>query len=339
VMKAKLKFMERRRNSEERSVSGERRRSEDRRRFPEGSFNPDGPRRRITDEEFVSCGPLRRFPVANGIFYPDSREALISQIVSWGLKESYGAPGFGGQVIIAPHGAWSISGKIAAAAFAALQTGGQKVDEPETDGISRVIILGPCHSPGEQGIYLSESVSFQTPLGDLPVDRGVNRKLASCSTLIRENDIFHLSEHSLEILLPMVKYCFPYARIVPILACGSRPVLISGLARALAAILENYMEKTLLVISTNISVSSDPALAFSMADEFRSILLSMDTGAFLARLSGGHISACGGALVAALLESGLLAGKRFTSLTPLSHGTEENGHIVYYGAFAAMREN
>jgi len=242
-----------------------------------------------------------------------------------------------GQVIIAPHGAWGISGKIAGAAFAAVQSGGQSTSEnvSASDRISRVILLGPCHCPGEQGIYLSESIAFETPLGELTVDRRLNQKLASCSTLFRENDILHLSEHSLEILLPMIKYCFPDVKIVPILVQGSRPVLISGLARALRAILEAYMEKSLLIVSSNVSLSHDPAIAFSMADEFRSILSSMDTGAFLAGLSEGRISACGGPIIAALLESGLLAGKRFSALPPLLHGTEECGQTVYYGAFAA----
>ena len=334
-MKAKLKLMERRRKPGDRRRSEGRRNAVDRRRFPEGNLNPNGLWRRISNEELASSEPLRRFPVANGIFYPDNRETLIKQLFSWGLKTIVGAPGFGGQVIIAPHGAWSISGRVAAAAFEAVQAALQMPCEPALDDISRVILLGPCHGPGEQGIFLSESVSFQTALGGLPVDRGLNRKLASCSTLIMENDIPHLSEHSLEILLPMIKYCFPDAGIVPILVNGSRPVIISGLARALGAILECRTEKTLIVISTNVSSSSDPALAFSMADEFRSILLGMDTGAFLARFSEGRISACGGALVAALLESGLLAGKRFSSLTPLIRGTEEDGHAVYYGAFSA----
>ena len=293
------------------------------RRFPDLYFDPG----RTFDSR-----SRRRSPVANGIFYPDSRETLIDQLVSWGLREGLPFSLPGGQVIIAPHGAWDLSGKIAGAAFASVQAGKLRFGQT---AISRIILLGPCHASGEQGIYLSESASFQTPLGDLPVDRGINRKLVSCSTLIRENDILHLSEHSLEILLPIIKYCFPGVKIVPILAQGSRPVLISGLARALKAVFQDSMEESLMVISSNISASNDPALAFSMADEFRSALSGMDTGAFLAGLSGGRINACGGLIIAALLESGLFAGKRFSVLTPLIHETEEDGQTVYYGAFAA----
>jgi len=283
----------------------------------------------------VLTGTRRRFPVANDIFYPDSRETLASQLASWDLKTAGNFSSRGGQVIIAPHGAWDISGSIAGAAFASVQGNDVQPDYVPVNGIRRVILLGPCHGCNEEGIYLSESDIFQTPLGNLPVDRKLNRELASCSTLIRVNDIPHLSEHSLEVLLPLVKYCFPDVRIIPILANGGRPALISGLARALRVTLENYMEESLLVISSNVSRNMEPALALSMAEEFRSVLLSMDTGVFLASLAGGRISACGAALIAALLESGLLDGKRCSALTPLINSIEEDGQTIYYGAFAA----
>ena len=306
--------------------------SESKRHFPESNRNLGGSRLRM--------------PIANGIFYPDNREALIDQLSSWRLKEGSIHTSFGSQVIIAPHGAWNISGAIAGAVFAAVQAGDPGTDEPAPDkaplnetqgrGINRVILLGPCHGSGEQGIYLSESDSFQTPLGDLPVDSRLNRKLTSCSTLIKENDILHLSEHSLEVHLPIVKYCFPDVKIIPILVHGNRPALISGLAMALKLVIESYMDQSLVVISSTVSQNGDPALAFSMADEFRSLLSNMDAGAFLAGLAEGRVSPCGGPIIAALLESGLLEGKHFSALTPLSHETEKDGMTVYYGGFVAV---
>ena len=273
-------------------------------------------------------GIRRRSPVVSGIFYPESPGALYNTLVSWGLKEGRGR---GGQVIIAPHGAWDFSGNIAGKAFAAVQK-----KSPKTGScLSRVFLLGKCHQPAEEGIYLSDSAAFETPLGDLYVDHVMNRKLASCSTLIRINDIPHLGEHSLEVLLPPLKFCFPEAAIVPIVMSGTRPLLVSGLSRALRIVLEKYMEESLVIISSNVSRSPDPALALSMAEDFRSLLESMDSPSFLARLSAGRISASGGALVGALLESGLLDGRRFSALCPMASCTGENSETVYYGAFGA----
>ncbi|MDR0496683.1 MAG: AmmeMemoRadiSam system protein B [Treponema sp.] len=271
-------------------------------------------------------GLRRRFPVVNGIFYPECPETAASQIASWGLKTG---PAGGGQTILAPHGAWDLTGGIAASAFAAVQK------KNGIQSISRVLLLGTHHNAGEEGIYLSESAFFGHPRGDLPVDQKFNRRLASCSPLIKLNDIPHLSEHSLEVLLPLVKYCFSEVKIVPILMGGRKPALISALAGALKTCFESCLEESLIIVSSTVSQNSDPAVAFSMADEFSSILENMDTRTFFSRLAGGRISACGGAILGALLESGLLEGKRFTSLCPMQQSIVENGETVYYGAFGA----
>ena len=271
-------------------------------------------------------GLKMRAPIVSGIYYPDSPSNLTGRLASWGLKQNL--PASGGQAILAPHGAWDLTGNIAASAFASVQkrTGGWS--------ISKVILLGTHHQSGEEGIYLSESTFFETPLGNLRVDQRLNRILASCSTSIRVNDIPHLSEHSLEVLLPLVKYCFPNAMIVPILMDGRRPALISALARALRIAMESCMGESLIVISSTVSRSFDPAIAISMADEFRSRLEAMDSRAFLARLKNGRISACGGAILGATLESGLLDGRHFSALGPLEQRRADTGETVYYGAFS-----
>ena len=275
-----------------------------------------------------------RSPVVNGIFYPDNPETLTSMLSSWGLLsgEDHPASGSacGGQVILAPHGAWELTGNLAAAAFAAAQTGSEK----NSRNINRVLLIGSRHCTYDEGIYLSESSYFETPLGEVPVDRNLNRALSSCSTQIRINDIPHLSEHSLEVLLPLVKYCFPSAKTIPIIMCGTRPALISGFSKALRIALEESLEESLVIISTNVSRNHDPELARDMADEFQTLLGNMDTQAFLSGLASGRISACGGAIIGAFLESGLLYGKYFTSLCPMVCGTDDNGETLYHGAFA-----
>jgi AmmeMemoRadiSam system protein B len=272
----------------------------------------------------------RRSPVANGMFYPENPEALAYKLFSWGLKKNF--PAKGGQTILVPHGAWDLTGSVAASAFAMIQGKQEKALRP----VSRVLLLGNCHCLKKEGVFLSESDSFGTPIGDLRVDQKINRNMASCSSFIRINDIPHLSEYSLEVLLPMIKYCFPNAKIVPVLMGGIRPELISDLAKALRTVLEKQMEETLIIISSIISQNHNPALALSMAKEFSFLLEKMDTSAFLSNLAAGRISACAGALVGAVMESGLLDGRRFTALCPPVQGIKETGETLYYGAFSDM---
>jgi AmmeMemoRadiSam system protein B len=275
----------------------------------------------------VFAGSRSRTPVVGGLFYPEEPKILKAQIRSWGIDSDSGRGGRGG-IILAPHGAWELTGKIAGAAFASVAGGRQFQAEA-----ARVVLLGPVHQDGRGGLYLSDSAYFETPLGSIPVDQRLTRELESCSTLFEINDAPHLAEHSLEVLLPLVKYCFPSAGIVPILVGGSRPSLISALARTLNLVLKNRMKRTLLVVSTNLSANMDPEKARSEADEVIGLLKNKDPQEFLACLKQGRLSACGGPILAGLLESGLLEEKKLR-IGPRCEGLGEEGETVCYGALS-----
>jgi AmmeMemoRadiSam system protein B len=271
-----------------------------------------------------------RFPIVGGLFYPEDPRILKARLRSWGLEGGNGTAG----IILAPHGAWELTGRIAGAAFArvagTLPGGGGRREMAEAN---KVVLLGPIHQSGRKGLYLSDSAFFETPLGSLPVDQKLNRELASCSTLFEINDIPHLAEHSLEVLLPLVKYCYPSAGIIPILMGSSRPALVSGLAGALNLVLKKRMKRTLLIVSTNLSANMDGEKAQEEADEFIRLLTNKNHDEFLAAYNEGRISACGAALLAELLESGLV-GKRELNIGPRSSEIGEKGDAVHYGALS-----
>jgi AmmeMemoRadiSam system protein B len=260
-----------------------------------------------------------RSPVVSGVFYPDNRAELTAQLRSFGLERGFGGAA---SAIIAPHGAWGLSGAVAAGAFRAAAG--------RSGAVSRVAILGNIHHAESPGVYFSDSCFFATPLGRLRVDQDICESLASCSTLFEINDIPHLQETALETLLPMAKYCFPAAAIVPILMKGSQPRLIAALARALRVILEPVMDTTVLVVSSNISIHADAQTALEGAETCIRLLEENKTDAFVAALYDGRIRSCGGALIAALLESGLVADKRARLAGPLASAREEWGDISYY---------
>jgi AmmeMemoRadiSam system protein B len=258
------------------------------------------------------------------LFYPADRTELLAQLRGFGLERGLGGAA---SAIIAPHGAWGLSGAAAAAAFRAAAG--------RSNRVSRVVILGNIHYTESPGLYVSDSSFFTTPLGGLRVDREICESLVSCSTLFEFNDIPHLQETSLETLLPMAAHCFPTAAIVPVLMKGAQPRLIAALGRALRIILEPLMGATLVVISSNISVHDDEQTAREMAETCVRLLEDNKPSAFIAALYDGRISPCGGALIAALLESGLMADKGARVVTgPLTSARGERGDTTCYGGVA-----
>jgi AmmeMemoRadiSam system protein B len=258
------------------------------------------------------------------MFYPEDRIEALACIRSFGLVRGQG--GYA-RAIIAPHGAWEISGNLAGAAFAA--AAGRTGDKSP----SRVVIMGPIHDRREDGLFLSNSHSFQTPLGNIPVDGEITEELESCSPLFEVNDIPHLQEHSLEVLLPFVKYCFPRAEIVPVLMGRPRAPVIAALACALKMVIEPILEDTLFVVSFNLAADANEAAARDMAEECMRLCAGKKAAAFNRALLDGQIKSCGGGLVASLLQSGLLDPMRATS-QPLFRVRGEADATVYYGALS-----
>jgi AmmeMemoRadiSam system protein B len=269
-----------------------------------------------------------RAPVVAGMFYPDERASLEARFCAFGLE-----PGKGGRAaaLIAPHGSWDLSGAVAASAFAA--AAGRARADP--DKVIRVVILGTIHNSSQEGIYLSDSDFFETTIGKIPVDRELEESLASCSTLFQINDIPHLGESSIEVLLPFIQFCFPEASIVPILMGSAQPQYISALARGLNYIFEPIMDSTLLVVSANLSLNDHEWDAITRAGHCIQLLEEKKKEEFLSGLYDGRISACGGALIGALLESGLGDAKtaRFVS-GALVKARAERGRTTCYGALA-----
>ncbi|MDR3138857.1 MAG: AmmeMemoRadiSam system protein B [Treponema sp.] len=264
-----------------------------------------------------------RSPVVEGLFYPDEKQELDSRLRSFGFETGKGG---NAAAVIAPHGAWDISGAIAGAAFSA--AGGRY------GALSSVVILGAIHNSEEEGLFLSDSDYFETPLGNIPVDLELSRELAARGTFFEVNDIPHLREHSIEVLLPFIAYFFPAVPIVPVLMGGFRFSLISALARALRGVLAPRLGETLLVISSNLSKNKNDACSHAQAEEYIS-LLQRGEKEFTAGIYNGRISACGSALVASLLKSGLFPDKKARLVSPpLLRTLEEDGQFIYYGAIS-----
>ena len=261
-----------------------------------------------------------RSPVGAGMFYPEDRKEMLEYLRSFRLEERTG--GFA-QAIIAPHGAWSYSGTLVANAFSSAMG--------RNKSIKRVVILGPIHDKREKGLFLSNSYSFNTPLGNLHVDQDTTEELEFYSNFIEINDIPHLAEHSIEILLPFVKYCFPHASIVPILMGQPKPQYIYDLAQALKAVITPILDETLIVVSCNLSCNSDQKKAQLLAEECLRLFTERNAAELASGILDGKLNACGAALVASLFESGLLDNTIKCSVSDkmISAVSTENT-IVYY---------
>ncbi len=170
-----------------------------------------------------------RQPVVSGQFYPADPEELRSQIRKF-LKEAESRDlDKDIKALMLPHAGYSFSGAVAAEAYKQIR--GEKR--------GTVVLLCNSHSSFFEGVALSESDSWTTPLGEVEVDKDKAQKLVDS----QESFIFyedpHIREHSLEVQLPFLQTVLePGFKIVPVLFGNISGEESKHMASALSEILQ-----------------------------------------------------------------------------------------------------
>ena len=110
-----------------------------------------------------------------------------------------------------------------------------------------MVLLGPSHRVGFEGLALSSADFFRTPLGDVPLDAVARQQLASLPQ-VRVRDEAHLLEHSLEVHLPFLQEVLGEFSLVPL-------VVGDASAEEVDAVLELLWggAETLVVVSSDLS--------------------------------------------------------------------------------------
>ncbi len=67
-----------------------------------------------------------------------------------------------------------------------------------------VVLVGPSHFVGFDGVAAFRGTGFETPLGVAPIDRDCTESLMQASAIVRDYPAAHAREHSLEMQLPFL---------------------------------------------------------------------------------------------------------------------------------------
>lgn len=261
-----------------------------------------------------------RATTVEDIFYPSDPLQLSSTVRT--LLEAAPNEPDGASVVVAPHAALEYAGPTIAAAMRA----------PSGRRIERVVVLAPIHRDPPAGFVLPESRAYQCPLGDVEVDGEIVDGLLGCGTMFVRNDIPHLEEHSVEVLLPFIRYLYPEARLVPILTGSAGKKTILALARALEVCFGKQYERTLFVVSANIA-STFPRGPGSRedADSLLDLLAARRWEDLVDLADRGELSCCGSRALASVLACGTIATDARVLARSIS--SDETGkRMIHYAA-------
>jgi len=155
-------------------------------------------------------GRPRQTAVA-GTFYPAEPERL-SQLVATLLAVAAEVPRPAGlnpgavAGLLVPHAGLVYSGAIAALSWALVGEIG-----PAT-----IVLAGTDHQAWADGVGVWTGGPWQTPLGNVAIDDALAAEIAALGPPFAPDDAAHMTEHSLEVQLPLLVRVCPEARIVPL---------------------------------------------------------------------------------------------------------------------------
>ncbi len=237
-----------------------------------------------------------------GGWYPKDADALAKQLD--GLLDKAAAPSTSQEPIglISPHAGYRYSAPVAAAAYRGIR--GHPYE--------RVIVMAFSHRNASRygGIDVPKDLrAYQTPLGEIPLDREV------CDALL-ENPLFSsqgeidVGEHSLELQLPFLQRSLKAFRLVPLLV-GRMDA--ASYAKAASALLPWIDDKTLLVASTDFTHYGErfgylpfteelPRKLSELADQAAAPLLRGDFDGFRNHVDQTGDTICGRGPVSLLLR-------------------------------------
>lgn len=268
------------------------------------------------------AGACVRSSILQGAWYPGDPAALRREVED--LLCAAKIPKVPGRIcgLIAPHAGYRYSGPVAAHAYALLR--GRDV--------KRVVLMGPSHRVAFHGASVSRHSFYETPLGRVPVDQGLVRRITqACPSLgfVREA---HEREHSLEIQLPFLQCVLEDFSIVPVLVGAQDMASCEALATCLARVLKEDPSAVLLA-STDLSHYHPDRTARLLDGVFTEHVRNLDPRGLAAALAKGKCEACGGGpTVALMLALQELGGGKCTVLRYATSGdaTGDRGRVVGY---------
>jgi len=230
---------------------------------------------------------VTRKPAVAGYFYPGNKEELEKTIgsfenksnIAYAAKEDQEAT----KGVVLPHAGYMYSGAVAA----------QTVFASKLENI--LIIIGPNHTGlGELFSVMTEG-SWQTPLGNIDIESKLAKDLVNDSQLLVTDDLAHLNEHSIEVLLPFLMWVNKKCTIVPIIVSKATVEVYKQIGNEIFEVLEhNQLTAKISIVASSDMTHYESADSAKEKDHYAiDSIVKLDPDELMCRVNERKISMCG----------------------------------------------
>lgn len=269
-----------------------------------------------------------RKPAVSGMFYAGTPDKLKEQI-EWCYKHKLG-PGTVPRVndkgpreivaLVVPHAGYIYSGPVAAHAY----------KELADDGIfDTAVILGPNHSGYGPPVSLWAEDAWNTPLGEVKVNKELAYKLLG--GIIEADETAHIYEHSIEVQLPWLQYLYGELKIVPIAMLAQDIETAKEVGQAISKAGGNII----IIASTDFTHYEPHSVATEKDQSMIEAIVNLNEEELYRRRESLSCTMCGyGPVASAIVAAKEVKGKRPSLLKYATSGdtTGDFSRVVGYGS-------
>jgi len=265
---------------------------------------------------------ILRHPAVAGRFYPGDPDDLRSEARDY-LSQTTQRPvkAIG---CIAPHAGYMYSGHVAGAVFA-------RIEIPE-----RCVVLCPNHTGMGRALAVMSEGSWQTPLGEVPIDAQLAGALKERFPALQEDSAAHRAEHAAEVELPFLQLRQPRLRFLPIALGTAQFEVLAELGTALAEVIASQEESVLIVASSDMNHYESDAV--TRAKDHRAIerILTLDARGLFDVVTQQDISMCGFGPAVAMLTAARQLGAKSAELVKYATSGDVSGDRDMVVGYAGM---
>lgn len=238
---------------------------------------------------------MSRRPVAAGTFYPAEKAELQDSVA----RLLGGAEQRKEKVIavVVPHAAFRWAGPVMASAYAAVQS-------PVL-----AVVVGPSHSTADARFGVGTRGEWETPLGVLPVEKRLARRMLDRVSELQRDDASHREEHAIEVQLPFLQ-AIGVSAFVPLAMGPCDVVTAERIGERLASTVKEAAPHTLWVATANWSRYVPQESAEKADGLIAEALARLDGEALLQAVAEKGLSMCGAEAVAVVLSAAKQWGAR-----------------------------
>ncbi len=264
---------------------------------------------------------MSRAPAVAGRFYPGRPAELEATIRQYLASEAEPQPAL---AVVCPHAGYVFSGPVAGKVLG-------RVVVPR-----RVVVMGPNHQGlGERAALMSRG-SWRTPLGEAQLDAKLGGELLSRSALVREDDLAHRYEHSLEVQVPFLQVRRPDLLLTPLCLSMLSYEQCEQLGHDLAGAIKALGEPVLILASTDMTHYESAQSAQAKDQLALEQVLALDPQGLYNTVASRRISMCGFLPTTVALAAALDLGATSAELVAYTNSGQVTGDYDQVVAYAGL---